>query len=102
MSLPASPEEMGVIRQARLSNWSVGLGIAETFIVVLCEVEDRFGVVFRNMEAGTQSIMGNSALSALCSAALVGPCQGVARFKILQNRKALRRRGGVTFPIRIL
>lgn len=43
MSLPASPEEMGVIRQ----------------------VEDRFGVVFRNME-------------------------GVARFKILQNRKALR------------
>eukprot|EP00434_Breviolum_minutum_P037965 symbB.v1.2.033664.t1/scaffold4214.1/size43011/6 len=49
MSLPASPEEMGVIRQ----------------------VEDRFGVVFRNME-------------------------GVARFKILQNRKALRNKLAAT------
>lgn len=49
MSLPASPEEMGVIRQ----------------------VEDKFGVVFRNME-------------------------GVARFKILQNRKALRNKLAAT------
>jgi len=49
MSLPTSPEEMGVIRQ----------------------VEEHFGIVFRNME-------------------------GVARFKILQNRKALRNKLAAT------
>lgn len=55
MSLPANPEDMAVIRQAR----------PRSFCWRVEQVEDRCGVVFRNME-------------------------GVARFKILQNRKALR------------
>ena len=56
------------------------------------KVEEHFGIVFRNMEA-----LGKSALhlvrnmGVFCSVDLRSAEQGVARFKILQNRKALRR-----------
>lgn len=51
MSLPASPEEMGVIRQARF--WLLRLCLAEgSRHWAFLQVEDRFGVVFRNMEVG--------------------------------------------------
>ncbi len=121
MSLPASPEEMGVIRQAwPLPCWPLGLAAPRALLVffllqnwgwrqIWSCFPEHGGHYLKTSACGRWALILDALLLLLsfrcsifliCMCHVLGTCgqsshsvQGVARFKILQNRKALRQLG---------